>query len=242
MKVMYLDESGNHALTRIDPDYPVFVLGGVIVERASIGAMLEPHVRQLKQRYFGREDVILHTTDIIRAKHAFRPLQDADLRMSFLAELTTLMRNLDYTVVACAIRTDAHLARYGVHAADPYMQSLHVLVEQFCQELGDVPDSGIIFAEKRNLRLDRELDHAWERLRRHGTRAVSARAIEERVVDLSLKDKQLNLVGLQLADLVVAPIGRAVLGKPTRPDWEVVESKFRRQGGSYHGHGLVVLP
>ncbi len=29
---MFLDESGNHDLTGIDLQYPVFVLGGVIVD------------------------------------------------------------------------------------------------------------------------------------------------------------------------------------------------------------------
>jgi len=31
--VMFLDESGDHSLTRIDPQYPMFVLGGIIVDR-----------------------------------------------------------------------------------------------------------------------------------------------------------------------------------------------------------------
>ena len=30
MKVLFLDESGDHNLSVIDPSYPIFVLGGVI--------------------------------------------------------------------------------------------------------------------------------------------------------------------------------------------------------------------
>ena len=33
VKVLFLDESGDHNLTVIDPNYPVFVLGGVIVDQ-----------------------------------------------------------------------------------------------------------------------------------------------------------------------------------------------------------------
>lgn len=33
MKVLFLDESGDHNLAVIDPSYPLFVLGGVIVEQ-----------------------------------------------------------------------------------------------------------------------------------------------------------------------------------------------------------------
>ena len=31
-KILYLDESGDHGLAKIDPLYAVFVLGGIIVE------------------------------------------------------------------------------------------------------------------------------------------------------------------------------------------------------------------
>ncbi|MBT4069358.1 MAG: DUF3800 domain-containing protein, partial [Candidatus Marinimicrobia bacterium] len=34
MKILFLDESGDHDLRIIDPQYPLFVLGGVIVEQA----------------------------------------------------------------------------------------------------------------------------------------------------------------------------------------------------------------
>ena len=33
MKVLFLDESGDHNLEVIDPLYPLFVLGGVILEK-----------------------------------------------------------------------------------------------------------------------------------------------------------------------------------------------------------------
>jgi 23S rRNA U2552 (ribose-2'-O)-methylase RlmE/FtsJ len=32
MKVLFLDESGDHNLSVIDPQYPLFVLGGVIMD------------------------------------------------------------------------------------------------------------------------------------------------------------------------------------------------------------------
>jgi hypothetical protein len=47
---------------------------------------------------------------------------------------------------------------------------------------------------------------------------------------------------LQLADLVVTPIGRHILGKDRHDDWEIVKSKFRHRGGNYLGAGLVILP
>ena len=41
-------------------------------------------------------------------------------------------------------------------------------------------------------------------------------------------DKTENLAALPLADLVVRPIGRHVLGKAMKEDFEIVKPKFRR--------------
>jgi hypothetical protein len=60
---------------------------------------------------------------------------------------------------------------------------------------------------------------------------------------LKLVNKNRNVAGLQLADLVVSPIGRHVLGKPPKEDWRIVESRLRcNRRGDYRGYGLVVLP
>lgn len=242
MKVMFLDESGNHDLERIDPQYPIFVLGGVIVDRTYAREVVEPSVRHLKRSFFGREDIVLHTAEIIRKQNDFACLEDEELNRRFLVALTDMMREMEYEVVACAIKKDQHVARFGRTAADPYHYSLGVLVERFVLEIGPVTDGGTIFAEKRRPDLDRALEQAWQRLRASGTESASPQEIDERIVDLSLKDKMLNFAGMQLADLVVSPIGRAVIGKKTHADWHVVESKLHQMGSTYHGYGLVVLP
>jgi hypothetical protein len=230
------------ALAAIDRDYPVFVLGGVFVDRAYYRNELVPSVEQLKLNHFGRLDVILHTTDIIRARNGFERLTDPGARDRFYESLNQLMTDLEYTVIACAIRKDAHVKRYGEQAVDPYTYSLEMVVERFCHEIGDIEDGGVIFAEKRRPDLDDELDRQWKWFCDYGTDFIRAETVTERVVDLSSKSKKLNLAGLQLADLVVSPIGRHVLGKPDREDWPIVESKLRQVRGSYKGYGLKVLP
>ena len=84
---------------------------------------------------------------------------------------------------------------------------------------------------------------AWSNLNIQGTRRIQGRAVRERLADLRLLDKKDNVAGLQLADLVVSPIGRYVLGKPTKEDWEIVRRKLRRSPrGHVENYGLVVLP
>lgn len=241
MKLLFLDESGDHSLERIDKDYPVFVLGGVIIDRTYYRTVVEPRIKKLKEDFFD-DEVVLHTSDIIRGKNGFQVLNNQGVRQAFYDEMNTLMRELEYTVIACAIKKDAHLKQYASRAADPYTYSLEVVVERFVHVIGNVEHGGMIFAEKRRPDLDHELEMTWRKLREEGCSYADAAKVDGRIIDLSLKDKRVNMVGLELADLVVSPIGRAVIGKPKQQDWDIVESKLRRVGKTYMGYGLKILP
>jgi hypothetical protein len=242
VKVLYLDEAGNHSLRTIEPSFPVFVLGGVIVERDYVFEVVEPRLSTLKMKYFGRDDFALHTAELIRTRGYYVVLRDHGRKQEFFDELTELMRDLEYVVVACAIRKVPYRQTQPIGTEDLYPGSLEFVVEHFCAEVGDGTEAGLIYAERRRPDLDRELERAWDSLRRSGNGRVSASDLSSRVLELVLKDKRTRNVGLELADLVVSHIGRAMAGYTRRDDWTVVESKFRCVDGDYFGAGLVVLP
>jgi hypothetical protein len=242
MKVLFLDESGDHNLSVIDPQYPLFILGGVIADQEYAEGEMTAKMDALKSSVFGRTDLVIHTADMARNRNGFERMIEPKFRERVYGALNELMRELRYTVVACAIRKDDHLARYGVAALDPYLLSLDVLVERFCFELGGA-GKGVIVAEKRDPILDRQLDLAWLSLKIQGTRFLKAKEIESRVIGLNQRAKSDNITGLQLADLVVSPIGRHLLGKREHDDFRIVRDKLRRSWrGEYRGYGLVVLP
>ncbi len=243
MQVLFLDESGDHNLSVIDGSYPLFVLGGIIVDQAYAANPMEDAVRAFKRNLFDRDDLVLHTANITRNRNGFERLKERVFRERFYRELNSLLRGLRFQVVACAIRKEDHLARYGVAALDPYMLSLDVLVERFCMEIGEREGGGVIVAEKRDPTLDRQLEIAWLNLKVQGTRYIRASTIEHRIAGLNLRSKSANIAALQLADLVLTPIGRKILGKPVKEDYRVIEEKFRRSpNGRVDGYGLVVLP
>jgi hypothetical protein len=111
MKVMYLDESGDHNLDIIDPQYPVFVLAGVITDQAYSQGEVERRFAEFKQNLFGRTDIILHTADIARNRNGFEQVKDPEFRARFYHGINGLVRALDFKIVACAIRKKEHLAR-----------------------------------------------------------------------------------------------------------------------------------
>lgn len=244
MLLLFLDESGDHNLEIIDPEYPVFVLGGCIVEMDYHEKAMTSRMNLYKREVFGSEDVILHTSEIKRCRGKFACLADNELRQVFYEKTNALMSDLEYMVIACAIKKDDHLRKYGFAAIDPYMLSLKILVERFVYELRDRGETdGHIIAESRDETLDNQLRLAWMDIRTTGTEYVSASDVRKCVKELHVRDKKKNISGLQIADLVVSPIGRRVIGKEPKRDWEIVKSKFRRnKDGVYSGFGLVVHP
>ena len=48
MKVFFIDESGDHNLKIIDPSYPIFILGGIIVEQDYAYGEMEKRVNEFK--------------------------------------------------------------------------------------------------------------------------------------------------------------------------------------------------
>jgi len=240
---MYLDESGDHSLRVVDPAYPVFVLAGVMIDDAYERRVVRLELDELKQALVGNARVVLHTSDLIRNRNGFERMKAPAFRGRFLDVLTAAMRRWSYTVVACAIRKDHHARKYGTSAIDPCMLSLEVVVERFCYELRqrDAVGAGII-AEARGQPLDRILERSWQDVLLNGTRYIGRHELSSRVRRLELRTTTAGEAGLELADLVVSPIGRHAIGKPPREDWAIVSEKLRRREGSWRGAGLVVLP
>ncbi len=240
MKYLFLDESGDHNLTKIDMQYPVFVLGGIVVDGTYL-EQLDKEVDKFKLDLFGTKDIILHTADISRNKNGFEKLKDRDFRERFFDKLNILMNELEYNIIACGIKKDEHCAKYGDSAIDPYILSLNIIVERFCLYLKNQKQMGKIIAEKRDRILDQELELSWLNLRIKGTKHLKGSQIEDNIDSLKLENKNLNTNALQLADLIVSPIGRYILGKNIKKDFEIIKSKFLRFSENEE-FSLIILP
>lgn len=244
-RTLYLDESGDHDLRRIDPSYPVFVLGGVIVDDV-YDRVIETELNNLKNSWFGTTNVILHTADIVRNKSVFGCFKDAVLRTRFFRELNELIADLDIEILACAIQKTMHRDQYGPQAWDPYMYALTVLVERFCLELGDVHGGGRIVAERRSKQLDRGFMHVWNNLQSRGTTYVTPGTIMHRISSCVLEHKSNNVAALQLADLVVSPIGRHLIKKANTGILDfyptIYDKLIKDEDGNALGRGLVMIP
>ena len=126
--IVYVDESGDHSLTSIDSEYPIFVLSFCIFRKDVYADTITPALRRLKFATFGHDMVILHEHDIRKKKGAFTKLSK-EPREAFLEELTSIMDQADFTLVAVVIDKIKHAARYST-PAHPYHLAMEFGLER----------------------------------------------------------------------------------------------------------------
>ncbi len=244
MKILFLDESGDHNLLTIDDTYPYFVLAGCIVDQKEHDVNLTSAVSALKKDLFGTDKIVLHYVDYTRNKNGFEKVKDKAFREEFYRRLNDLVRKTDFTLLSCIIDKKRHKDKYGTLALDPYNISLEVVIERFVRYLSDVNDRGIIVAESRGGQLDNELDVAFLKIKVKGTNFLKPKDIRDKIENFLIRKKGENVPGLQLVDTVVTPIGRRYANKKNYYlDYELIKSRFRKSScGKYKGYGLVMLP
>ncbi|MDR1998090.1 MAG: DUF3800 domain-containing protein [Candidatus Margulisbacteria bacterium] len=222
---LYIDESGDHVL-KIDQNYPIFILCGVLLSKAEHDQKLTKLLNDLKIKHFGRTSVILHTIDFLRPRDknsVYYPFCDADKRNNFFRDLENLIKSVDFKIMAIAVSKPDHLAHYKEIAPDTYLLSVKPLADSACtayQELG-LNEPIDFIAESRNKELDKQL------LANYLFLESSASKISRLVKFCKPVKKEENISGLQLADLVVTPIGRFLLHKKPYLDFSVIKNKVQ---------------
>jgi len=246
--VVYVDESGDHSLASINPDYPVFVLAFCIFHKRHYAERIIPSVEKFKFNYFGHDAIVLHEHEIRKQTGGFVSLTDRALRSSFMDGLSRLMQQNNYVVVACVI--DKHRLKEGGKSVDEGQNPYHIALDfcldglyDFLSEKNQLDQRTHVLVECRGKKEDKELELEFRRLCGGNHSGVS---LPFEVVFL---DKKTNAVGLQLADLVARPIGIHYL-RPTQSNraFEIIEQKILCRGGreqlgeDYEGYGLKIVP
>ena len=244
--IMFMDESGDHSLSSIDENFPIFCLVGCIFESAYYHHIARPRVDAFKKRLCGSTQVILHSRDIRKWNGSFSFLHDPKKRGSFCQASNALVGQLDFTILAVVIQKRALLTQYGGAADHPYHLSLEFIVERYSLMMRrrGKKRTGYILAESRGRVEDRLLDEEYERLHEYGS---AYQANLTNITGLWMRKKAENIVGLQIADLSAYPVAAKVL----RPDkeqkaFDVLEGKLDAappsKGDTILGYGLKISP
>ena len=229
--VVYADESGDHGLVTIDPQYPVFALVFCAMRKADYIAAVVPAVQRFKFGIWGHDAVVLHEHDIRKSKGPFAILlTDRGLRERFHGDLGRLVEAAPMTIFAAVIDKKGLRTRYA-DTRNPYPIALDYCMKQLHAMLSEEGQHGrtvhVIF-ESRGRKEDRELELEFRRIA-SGDGGSGSGGQDFGLFDFQpvFVPKAANSVGLQLADLTARPIALSHL-RPNQPNraFEIVRPKI----------------
>src|SRR5690606_34198450 len=134
---LYVDESGDHGLSNVNPNFPVFLLCGVIFNQATY-EKLRIEFNELKTSIWKNKTVIFHSRDIRKCEKEFQVLFDLELKRQFYEQLNKIISNSEYDIIASAIDKTKYIKKYGRLGNDVYELSLSFIIERAIFLLDDV--------------------------------------------------------------------------------------------------------
>ncbi len=245
MYYLYLDETGDHGLSFIDHNYPIFLLCGCLFNQIEMENM-EKKVNLFKQKYFSTSNVILHSREIRKCEGSFQILFDLNLKAKFYEDMNLIIKNSKFKIIGVGINKEEYIKRYGKSAKDPYALSLSFIIERlifYLDELNKEAEVEII-AEKRGTKEDKKLLSQFNSTLDLGTYYVLSDRLKKKIKKFEFKFKKENIVGLQVADLCAYPLARHLLNseEPYIPFMIIEEKIYCNNKGEYDGWGLKLFP
>ena len=208
--IVFVDESGDHGLSSISSEFPIFVLASCVINKEDYYRKIVPAFQEFKFRYWGHAATVLHEREIRRQENEFAFLRaDRNLRDCFLADLNGLMADTPVTVFASVI-DKTRLRDHYSDPRSPYDLALHSCLEGICDFLAEREQCNrlahVLF-EKRGRQEDRDLELDFRRIceGNEGFNYLHPRFKQMQFKSLFL-EKSANSIGLQIADLIARPV------------------------------------
>lgn len=244
--VVYVDESGDHGVEKLDKNYPVFVLAFCIFHKNNYCENVIPSIEKFKFNYFGHDHIILHEHEIRKSKGDFSFLITRELKERFISDLTNIMSLNNFIVASCVVDKEKLKEKYQ-KPANPYNIALGHCIEtlyQFLDEKGQSELKTHVVFECRGEKEDKDLELEFRRICDGDNKFKKNLSLE-----IIFANKKVNSSGLQLADLIARPIGLNYL-RPEQNNraYEVIKTKFFANGGrknagiDFKDFGMKVFP
>jgi len=229
--IIYADESGDHHLEKINPEYPVFCLALCIVKKADYINKIVPAIQQLKFDYWGHDKIVLHEREIRKEENDFAFLRtDRPLREGFFKRVNQIVKDASFLVVSSVIKKEQLREHYS-DPFNPYHIALKLCMEQVVSILlkeGQMNKKIFCIFERRGKKEDEQLELEFYRIiNNQNTWGYKEIDFNNMNFELRFAGKEHNSTGLQLADLVARPIALKVL-KPEQENraYEILKEKY----------------
>ena len=139
--LVFVDESGDHGLARVDPGYPIFVLAFCLFAKNDYVERVGPALQRLKFRFWGHDEQVLHEHEIRKPNKNYGFLFDPAKRAEFLDAVSKLVDEAVFQLVAAVIRKLEFSKQYAL-PANPYELALEFGLERMFLELNSRGQAG----------------------------------------------------------------------------------------------------
>ena len=103
--IVYVDESGDHNLEKVDPQYPIFVLSLCIFHKKHYSSTIVPKVKEFKFKHFGHDLTVLHE-HAIRKEHSGFLFKSKNQKDIFINELSDIVNDVNFVLISCVIKKE----------------------------------------------------------------------------------------------------------------------------------------
>lgn len=242
---LFLDETGDHGLSFVDQNFPLFILAGCLFDDKEL-EKIEKETNDFKKEFFGTTEVILHSRSIRKCEGAFQILFDLEIKKKFYERLDKIIGEANFTIISSGVNKERHIKKYGKGARDPYALSLSFIIERliFYLDKKGVSTTVDIKIEKRGRTEDQQLLNQYNTILDKGTYYVSSERLRNKITNFKSFLKKDNIAGLQIVDLCAYPLARHILNpKEPYPPFEIIKSKiYCDNKGNFNGYGLKIFP
>ena len=240
---LFIVESGDHGLSPVNKEFPVFALCGVIMSAPDYLAF-QTRLKQLKNEFWPDELISLHSKNIRDCEGKFSIFFNKTLKDEFYRQLSLLIQESQFSIIASVIHKEKYKKIKGRTDIGLYEIALSFIIERTVMFLDGQKENDLfleIVMESRGKKENKELIDHFNYLRSLGTGRIHAEKIIRYGMPLEFKTKNDLTVGLELADLLAYPIATAVHRPHTsNPAFEILQSKFYTKKGKIHG--LKIYP
>jgi len=241
MKTLYIDESGFYSddIKKLDPDNPIFLLAGVMIDRKS-NNKLTKEFKKIKKKFFQRENIIFHSREFAnptRSKQmGIEHFSDANFRERFYFDLNKVIQKIDFKLCGFTVHVPEYLKALGANQPDPYLLGVEIVTATFMENLSSDEAGNIIAEARSHPKLNNAVLERWkmefETYNRVGLTKASD-LIHHKVNKPEFIDKDSNISGLELVDLVAYHFARGLANKAPKGSQneipiELINSKITR--------------
>lgn len=242
MKVIYVDESGNHAI-----DYPsrFFIVVAVIIDIDDFDHM-EKTIQLFKNEVFGSKfkGNEIHSGDIIRGENGFEEITE-DEKTQIFAEVFTIINSLEFSIITVAV--DKHALKPSQHIDAKILDMAYgSLMTRLNMYLRKIHDKGIILMDRTSSKphaLNKTDTTVMKTIKEEIKRGTSLKGIKNIISAPQFIDSK-EETGIQIADLVAYCTNRFLNNKKNfREYWDLIYPKIQTgEDGKVDGYGLTKFP